>query len=306
MLMLMGIGMLIEKLHLTDEGFPLSLTRVLINIFIPIMIIRSFTADYIPGMLQTGLVLIGLSTLFAMLMMGIGHGVFLAAGRTPWARLFRYCVIFTNFTYIGLPVMQEVFGETGVFYCLMSTLPVRVLLYMMTKPLLSGMDSLKAGRPSVQKMRGMLTPPVLAVIPGLLIYISGFRFPAVINSFMGYISGLCFPLGMILCGMVFAKNDFREHLRWKALVIPLVRLAVVPVIALCAVLALPVMPEAKAVLVVSAALPVPATTTTFAMEYSDDPELQYLSSGCVLWATILSTITIPVWSVVVHLLFPGI
>ena len=304
LLLLIAVGVLVWRLGLLDEKFDQSLAALVLNVCLPCMIVRSFCTDYDPNQLKNCVVLVGLSAALMCLWFGVGQLVFRLHKRSFTGRILRFGAMFTNFSFVGFPVVQQLYGDTGLLYFVIFTMPIRMVYYSSAQPLLAP-PGVNIGKKSFREsLRGWFSPPVVAVFIGLALYLSGCRFPAPVDKAVASIGATASPLGMILCGITIGKNDPKALLSPRYLRMPLLRNLLMPLITLPVVYFLPLDPAVAKIILIYAALPVASMLNAFTIEYdAGEPEAILESAGSVFYSTLLCAVTIPLWAQAAELLF---
>ena len=124
-----AVGVVARKCKVMADGFDKQLSRFVLAIPLPCMIINSFRIEFSVQELLNAPLLLGLS-LLSMAAAGVAAQlVYIRMYRTGLARSVRFALLFTNFTFFGLPVVNELYGAQGTFYYLIFTLPIRVMFY---------------------------------------------------------------------------------------------------------------------------------------------------------------------------------
>lgn len=111
MLSIMGIGYVLFRMKIIDRAGAKQMADVVIYLACPAITLRTLMVDFDPGKL--------LDAGFCMALMTVVTLVSI-----PLTRLFfnqgegvaRYGAIFANSSFIGVPIVQGVFGESYVFY----------------------------------------------------------------------------------------------------------------------------------------------------------------------------------------------
>lgn len=303
MIILIAVGVFVKKYKIVDADFEKSLSSLLVKVIIPCMVVNSFSVEFDKGKLLNGSILIILITVYTFIMLAFSQLLYIKQGKNAVGRLMRYCLTFNNVTYIGIPVMQNVFGNIGILYNSIISLPLRMMMFSLNEPLLSAIPS-KKNNALMSTARILKSPPIIAVIVGVIMFVSGLRFPGPISNAIADIGSLCSPLGMMLCGMVLGKYSLRTMLDFKYLSVPLLRHIIAPLIALALVLFLPIESEIKTVIVIYGALPLPSTATTFSIEFAPNEEEQQLyASGYLLVSSLMSAFFIPIWIYICKIFF---
>lgn len=298
LILLILIGIFVQKSGMVDPKFDESLTAFLLNIALPCVILKSLNVEFSPEELMNCAVMIGLALLVCAVMGAVGQGFYLAAGRTAGGRILRFGAMFTNFTFVGMPVIETLYGDQGLFYFVVFTVPLRMLYYSLAKPMLSPPGHTHEKRSLLQHIKTWMCPPVVAVFIGLFLYITQLPLPGVLSSVISSVGSICSPLGMILCGISLGKYNIRAMARPRYLAMPLVRNMLSPAIFTGIMLLLPVEPLIAKVVVIYAALPCASLLAAFTIQYDPNPRDRMEAAGGVLLSTLLSAATIPLWAAV--------
>ncbi|MCD7946881.1 MAG: AEC family transporter [Oscillospiraceae bacterium] len=298
------VGLVIQKLHVVNETFDQSLSSFLLRVALPCMIIDSLRAQFSAQELVNA----GVMVVLALLTLGasavVGVIAYRICGGNAHGRILRFSTMFCNFSFMGMPVIQSLYGQQGLFYFVVLTVPIRMIYYSSAKPLLSPPD-LQLEHPTPwQKIRGWFSAPVIGVIIGLILYVTQLPLPSVVEDVISGIGSVASPMGMILCGLTLGKYNLRKIIKPRYLLAPLLRNGIMPAVTLGLMVLLPVPPELGRVVVMYSALPVASMLAAFTIQYDPSPTAQLESAGSVLYSTLLSAGTIPVWAWITGLVLP--
>lgn len=200
----------------------------------------------------------------------------------------RFGAVFTNFSFVGIPVVEALYGQQGLLYFVVFTVPIRMVYYSSAAPLLSPPGQRTEKRSAWQTIEGWLSPPVIAVFIGLALYISGIELPEVLEKTISSIGSVCSPMGMILCGIALGKSDLRSLFRLRYFRLPLLRNIIMPAVTMGIVYFLPIDALVAKIAVIYAALPVASLLAAFTIQYDSDPEAQQESAGSVFLSLLFS------------------
>lgn len=303
LIILIVIGFFVWRLGMVDDKFDKSLTTFLLNIALPCMIIKSFSAPFSSDQLINCAILVGISVVYLVLCFGIGQLIYRAHGKNFTGRILRFGAMFTNFSFVGIPVVEALYGQTGLLYFVVFVVPIRMVYYSSAKALLSPPEITHEKVNFWQHLKGWLSPPVVAVFIGLALYITGFTFPSPIDKTISSIGAITSPLGMILCGISLGKNNIKALLKPKYLRMPLLRNMLLPAITAAIMYFLPVDPLVAKIVVIYATLPVASLLSAFTIQYDPEPEAILESAGSVFFSTLVCSITIPLWAQLAEYLF---
>lgn len=303
LLILIVVGFFVWRLGIVNESFDKSLTSFILNIALPCMIIKSFNAEYSADQMMNCAILVILSIVFLALWFGIGQLVYIIYGRGYTARILRFGAMFTNFSFVGIPVVEALYGQTGLLYFVVFIVTIRMVYYSAAKPLLSPPGLEREKKSFLQNLKGWMSPPVVAVFIGLILYITGFSFPTAIDKTISSIGAISSPMGMILCGISLGKNNIKSLLKLRYLRMPLLRNIILPAITAAIMFFLPIDPLVAKIVVIYAALPVASLLAAFTIQFDPDPEARLESAGSVFYSILTCAITIPFWAQISDYLF---
>lgn len=301
LIIMIVVGFIVWRSGMVDENFDKSLTAFILNIALPCMIIKSFDAPFSQEELKNCAILLIISLVFLAFAFLIGQLTYKLSGSGYMGRILRFGAMFTNFSFVGIPVVEALYGQTGVLYFVVYLVPIRMVYYSAAKPLLSPEGTAGERKGLLSHVKGWMSPPVIAVFIGIVLYITGFKLPAFLDSAISGIGSICSPMGMILCGISLGKNKLLDILKPSYLSMPVLRNLLIPAITLAVMHFIPVDPLVAKVVVIYSALPVPAMLAAFTIQYDPQPEARLASAGSVLWSVLLCSVTIPIWAALAEL-----
>ena len=175
MLLLMAAGFFSYKVKIISNEGSKQITNILILLVSPVVIFVSYQRDFDPEMLK------GLAQAFGIALLGFAiamAGAYLllrAKGKEGKAALAveRFSVIYSNCGFIGIPLVQALFGNEGVFYLTAVMTAFNILVWTHGLFLFTGGEKfsikglLKAlCSPSIQ-MKSKPQPAIISVTKGL-------------------------------------------------------------------------------------------------------------------------------------------
>ncbi len=277
------LGVIIYKTGIITSDTRGSYNRFLINVTLPAMILHSFLGDVpVSRLTQAGLILAvsALSCLASWLL-----GRLLWRGQAEGRRgTLVFGTMFSNAGNAGMPVVQLVFGEAGVFFASVFLIPVRILMWTL------GVSLFLPGRGRGRWRPLLLNPSVLVVFLGLFLMLTGLRLPAVLQTALQRVGDITGPLAMILIGTTLAEIPLREAFCREAWLLSGLRLLALPLLTLLALRLVNADPLVTSVAFILCAMPVETNTAVLAERYGGDYRL---AGKCVFLSTVLSLFTVP-------------
>jgi predicted permease len=298
LLIFIFIGFAARKLKIMADGFDRMLTKFLMAIPLPCMIINSFRLEFSLDQLMNCPKLIALAVLGLVITFALGQVIYLAMGRTGQGKAARFALMFTNFTFFGFSVVSELYGAEASFNYVIFTLPVRIVFYG-GAPMLIGA---RQGISVKDTLRQFISVPVVAVFIGLVLYVTQLPLPEVVSSVMTSLGNMASPLGLMLCGVIIADASFRGIRKYPAVFwLSGLRLIVVPALMLGIFLLLGVDHDVIRSLNYYFAMPVATFLPTFFLRYApEDMEGRNMAGFLVVASTLACIVTIPLWAMVLE------
>lgn len=296
LLLMIAIGYFAEKRRIVGEQFNTDLAAFITNISLPCLIVQSMQVPFSMDELKNCGYLLLLAVVYLAISFALAYVGWHFSPHDYRGRIMRFGMIFTNFTFMGIPVVQTLYGDRGVFYFVVFLVPIRIMYYTSAKPMLSPPHLVHEKQTFPQKLKGFLSPPVAAVLIGLTLYITGIDLPGVLGDTVSAVASICSPMGMILCGITLGKYPFRSLLRKRCFLSAGIRCLILPAIIFCLCWAVGLEHRLMEPVVICSALPIAALSAAFTVRYDPELEAHYESAGGVLLSTLLSAATIPLWA----------
>ena len=274
------------------------MSRILLYVINPCMIVSTFDVEFSLEKLKSLGLAIAVSFVFHIAMIFVACALFAFKRKgddrdAANARdsLSKIGIVFTNSGFIGIPLINGVFGSQGVFYLMGYILVFNVLLWVWGEWLMTG---------KTRPLQVVLNPNVLACAAGLLVFCAPFKIPYVVIEPLKMIGACNGAASMILLGLLFSSFDTGSEI--KAFAKPLardvfVRLVFCPLIILAASLfALRIFKSVHeiqlimSVLFIAAACPVGMSVSSFAVVFEKDSDY---ASVLVAVSSAACVVTIP-------------
>lgn len=290
---LMLVGYMGARQGWLGRDFARSTSKLVINVFLSASVINSVTGTR-PDISRSELwyiiaimfLVLGLSYVMAAVFVR----VFMGKNREE-AVVTELLLGVMNTVFVGLPILQEVYGPTAVLYLAMSNIPFNVLLYTY------GVWRLRSGKDSGGKfsfnLKEIMSVPLIATLIALAIFIFDVPVPGLFQSLIASLAPATMPLSMIVIGATLGPVNLLDAFKDKRmLLVCLFRLVVYPLViwGLCGLFVSD--PILLASCVIIAACPSAIVVTVLSLQYKYDAV--YSSKG-VLASTSLSMLTMPLW-----------
>ena len=284
--LLMAVGVLFRKRNIISESGRKTLSNLTVNLILPCNIIESFLGEWnVSGnLLHNCLIALGISFGIQLAALYLS-ALFFSPVSSEKKNIFRYGLIVSNSSFIGIPVVGELYGNLGVLYTSFFQIPIRIMMWTAGLSLFTNVDR----KESFQKL--VKHPCIIAIIIGVTLMITPVSLPPFLEDTISGLSKCTTPLSMITVGAMFANSKWSDFLDSSILYYCLIRLIVFPAIVFGAVRLLGVDLVLGNVAVLLSAMPMAATTAILADKYNYNGET---ASRSILVSTLLSIATLPV------------
>ena len=287
MFILMLVGLMINKLGFMHAQTSTDLTNILLYVVSPCLIIKAFEQTFSADRLQMlGRVIIAIVVIYALMII-ITQLAFKRVKDDNLRRIMRYGSVYSNAGFMGIPLTSSLFGATGVFYAVASLAAFNIFSWTHGISLFTGKQGSR--RDNVKQI--VLNPNIIAIIAGLIIFITSFHLPTIANSAITYVSSINTPLSMIVIGNSLADVKLnRETLDKRLWWVLLLRNLIFPYLAIVVLQLLGISGVPLYTTVLMAACPVAGIVVLFSLKVHGNPGP---AVALMSISTILSVVTIP-------------
>lgn len=290
MLILIIVGMISYKTHVVTKDGSKHLSNLLVTVVSPVVIFVSYQRDFDSTML------VGLLEAFGLSLLGFGIAMLAAYLLLRKSDQYdvvieRFSTIYSNCGFMGIPLVDAMFGSEGVFYLTAVITSFNLLVWT------HGMMSFTGGSGFTIKgfFKALCSPSIIAVPVGLICFLFQLRVPGVVYDALNYISGMNTPLAMIVAGATVAQTNLikvfgKGRIYW----VSFLKLILVPALIVLVFSLFNVPTIITLTVALALAAPSGAMGTMFAVRY--DRNALY-ASEIFAATTILSALTLPliVW-----------
>ena len=285
------VGFVAGKAHLVSEQASKDLSAILVEITLPASIFSSMLRELETDLLINAALLFFIG--FACLALEYGAGRLLVKFfriRKENQGLFLYNSMFTNASFMGFPVANAIFGSVGVFLASIVNLSLTITTFSFGIGLVRG-DQESKEKFSLRK--NVFTNINIAIILGMICFLTGFRFPEPAENFIAYFANVTTPMSMLVVGLNMSKGRTRDLMTDRdAHLLTITRLIVMPLLlfGILKLLPLGAYPLVAQMILVVFAMPVPALCLILSEKYGGNTQFAVTT---IFQTTLFSIVTIP-------------
>ena len=275
-------GYLLSVCKLANVSHAKLLSTLLVYVFLPCNIFRTFsvncTVEYIS---EKYVLILASAVIIALLVVFAKFGARLFSKEAYPQKIYRYALSIPNYGFMGFALTESLLGTAGLLNIMLFSLPISLYNYsgafcMLTKKKLT--------------LKSLLPPVMIAIALGMIGGLTGNPVPKVIISIMDKSSACMGPVSMLLAGITISEFQFPALLKNKKnYIIVFLRLILIP-----GILGLLLLPLNNPVLLQSAvllyAMPCGLNTIVYPKLVDEDCEI---GAGMALVSNVLACLTIP-------------
>lgn len=219
MLLMAIVGYVVARHGLINEKECAAFSRLVVNIFMPCMIVKSMQIDLTEERIRGFLILLVFSVIVHIVWIFAGKGIGKAM---KLSAVEQATLIYSNAGNLIIPLVSALFGEEYVFYSCVFTLVQ--LVFMWTH----GISLIRESN-QVEWKKILLNPNILAVLAGAFLLLTKLPVPAPVTAAISNFGGMVGPCAMLIIGMTIAKQDLLSVFKMKrAYLVSFGRLIVFP------------------------------------------------------------------------------
>lgn len=276
MFIIMIIGFICYKVKLIDEETNKKMSNILLMLVNPLIILvsyqRDFTKELFNGLLIS--LLLGIIThLIAILVSYVllrkkpifnknNSGNEGEQQKNQDVSIERFSAIYSNCAFMGIPLVNGIFGSEGVFYLTAYMTVFNILVWTHGIVMIAG----KQDKKSTIKM--LLSPTIFATIFGFLLFIIQIKFPSNLLEAFTYISNINTPLAMIIAGVTIGQtNIIKAFGKLRLYYTAIIKLLIIPILLLLLYSRFPIDKTVLITSILAVSCPTAATGTLFALRF---------------------------------------
>lgn len=294
MFVLIALGFVLRKKRVLPENANVVMSRLETYAFTPSLLLYSqLTRCTVENFSQHwSLILTGFLVTLAGIALSFPLSRLFVKKPSYQRHVYQYAMSFGNFGFMGNFIVLGVFGSDMFFRYSLFTLGMNILCNSFGLYILIPKE--KGASLLTNLKRGVLTPPVIAMLCGMALGLTGLGqylpdfFLNALNS-----AGSCQgPVAMLLAGLVVGAYNLKEMLlNKKVYVASFVRLLILPALAVLLLRALGADNTVQLLALIAVGTPLGLNTVVYPSAYGGDPKP---GASMALISHTLSVITIPV------------
>lgn len=284
MLLLIIVGILCFKIGIITPNGRKDISSLVLSVVNPIVILLAYQKEFeirllrgLVASLLLSIISFGVAILISTLLIGRKDG--------HETDIERFSAIYSNCGFMGIPLVNALFGTEGVFYLTAFLTVFNLLIWTHGIIQISGVRSLNSLK------KALLSPSIISIAIGMIFFLARISLPNIVYQSLDYVAMMNTPLAMLVAGATIAEtnvlNAFKNiRIYW----ITLIKLAIVPMVLLVIFKFIFVDDIVKLTVVTAMSAPTATMCTLFCLRY--DKNSKYASEIFAV-TTLISTATLP-------------
>lgn len=300
------LGAVARKLHLMNDDFDALLSKLVMTVTLPGMILNSVLGNSNLPDSQTIVMVMVYSTvlyIFVCLFAWVFVKVVYRGVPKPAQGAHAYLISFGNTGFIGFAVVGAIMGSDSVLYAAIYNIPYNVFLFSVGMLFIAstGDDGVAAKKPVKEQLKAigkqLLNPCLTSCFAAVALALFGITDDGYVGQTCNLLGQMTVPAAMLVIGSTLAKQPIKQMLNdgWSYLT-SIMRLAVVPLLIFFVGGLFIHDPYILAVIVIESAMPAASSGIMMCLAYGGDTVT--MSRGTFI-TTILSLVSLPLLAMLV-------
>ena len=224
--LLILVGYILQKKKLVTQKDGACLSKLIVEVFNPAIIVSSVIGSSNNGEENiTGTVFLAAVLFLVLILLAVPISKIFAGGCEE-KKIYSLIFVFSNLGFIGIPVVQSIFGKGALIYVAIFILEYNILLY--TYGYLLVMPSDSKFHPG--SLKSLLNMGTLSCLLALLIFVCHIRLPYILGTTITYLGNVATPLALIVIGISIGQQEhlYRIFCQWKLYLFLIVKMILVP------------------------------------------------------------------------------
>jgi hypothetical protein len=287
---LIAVGYFLRRSKHLDQKETGAISKILLDLILPAMLISSLQIDITAKILGdfTNLILYWFAFYLILIILAS-----IISRTFPISKdkkiILQFFLIFGNVGYMGLPVIDVLFPENGIFFGSIGVVVFHIFLWTYGINLFFQNNKTKK-----IKLRNIFNNGVIAIIIGIFLMLMGIKLPTSIMTALDMLAEATFPLSMLVIGSGLAQIKISGIFKdLNIIAYSTFKLLMIPAAALIVLNYFNISDPIRTILVLQMAMPAAANGVIFAERYEGN---YVFAAECLFLSTLMAALSIPLVS----------
>lgn len=289
--LLIVVGYIVGKTNIITESGQKELSNFVLRVTMPATIILALQLEYTKDRFNTALrimLLVSLAYVFMIILSRFISKIYKVS--EAQRDVIEIASLLPNTSFMGFPIVLSILGKEALFFAVLGAgLTFEVVAWTYGTYVIGRRTGADFKENIIKKI--FLSPGILAIIIGFVLFIFSITIPEPLNATMGLLSQATSPLAMIVVGILLSRSNIKECLTsGKLYIISIFKLLVFPLLIFTVLKVLGFTGMEIIIPTVMLSMPTAAYVAMFSANVGNDANL---ASQIVFISSLLSLVTIP-------------
>ncbi|TDQ06114.1 hypothetical protein C7957_101150 [Halanaerobium saccharolyticum] len=288
--LLIAVGYFLRRSKHLDQKETGAISKLLLDLILPAMLISSLQININAKMLGDffNLFLYWIAFYLILIVLASIITKFFPISKDKKLVL-KFFLIFGNVGYMGLPVIDVIFPENGIFFGSIGVVVFNVFLWTYGTSLF-----LRDNQNKKINLRDILNNGVIAIIIGLFLMLTGIKLPTAVMTAVDMLAEATFPLSMLVIGSGLAQIKISGIFKdLNIIAYSTLKLLLIPAAAILILNFFKIADPIRTILVLQIAMPAAANGVIFAERYEGN---YIFAAESLFLSTLMAALSIPLIS----------
>ncbi|ADQ15769.1 AEC family transporter [Halanaerobium hydrogeniformans] len=262
---LISLGFYLNRFNKINQSAEKGIAELTIDIAFPALIFTNIIIDFDLNMLREYLIVPAAAIVITLITIA---AVIFIGKKLSYSKKereeFTFITAFSNNIFVGAPICLALFGSQGLILAILYDFGMQIILWTLGVSMLKE----KKEKENSNFLGNMFSPPIIALLIGLVIVLLGIELPQVILNTTNSIGVITVPLAMIFIGLQLGKSDFKSVLGNKKIyLLSFLRLIFLPGVVYFSLGIFSLGPLLRGVITILSAMPVFASSSVILQKY---------------------------------------
>lgn len=296
--LIVGIGFFLGQSKWFNGNSNSAITKLLLNITLPITLILSITSDFSKQDFLTLIpnIILPFSTILILMLLSFIIAIIIKIPKNDRGLFIGLCSM-SSTVFFGIPITMAVYGPQQLPYALMTYIAQTMIYWTLGIYLLNN-DNNSDKLNFLSIIKNIFTPPLLAFIIGVFLLLNQIAIPRFMLSLFDYLSAMTAPIAMLIIGFIIYTTGFKTLKVTRPIIFIIIfRFIVTPLVVFLIGNLLKIPPTMVKITILVCSLPIPNTTVILANKYKADVTL---ATQSLTFSILIYLIYIPFILYIIH------
>lgn len=286
MFIIIFVGAVCYKVGMIDKNGNKVLSAIVLNVVNAALIFNSYQKEFDKSLAMGLLYTVILCAVSYIIAIPVSYAI-IGRKNNDYFNIERVSTIYSNCGFMGIPLINAVLGDAGVFFASVYVTVFNIMLWTNGLMIMTGKTEIKG------MAKSLITPCLIAVVVGLLCFFANIRVSQNVYNAIGFIADMNTPLAMLVAGVTIAQtNLLKAFTNLRIYFISFVKLILIPMLVVLSFYLFKNVVEYNIIMtvIIATACPTAASGFLFAIRFGGN---ELYASEIFGVTTLLSAVTLP-------------